>query len=117
MEGEKTFTYKLDLADKKGRSFPTLTKTLTVKAPVFELTPSANGGDAFACRAFLRAKVSDGTHPDNLKFQWRKVGNGSWNNCKNHTYQTDEICDTLKNLTSGGQQYEIRAIYREKKSV
>lgn len=114
MEGEKTFTYKLDLADKKGRSFPTLTKTLTVKAPVFELTPSANGGDAFACRAFLRAKVSDGTHPDNLKFQWRKVGNGSWNNCKNHTYQTDEICDTLKNLTSGGQQYEIRAIYREK---
>ena len=26
MEGEKTFTYKLDLADKKGRSFPTLTK-------------------------------------------------------------------------------------------
>lgn len=28
--------------------------------------------------------------------------------------QTDEICDTLKNLTSGGQQYEIRAIYREK---
>lgn len=114
MEGEKTFTYKLDLADKKGRSFLTLTKTLTVKAPVFELTPSANGGDAFACRAFLRAKVSDGTHPDNLKFQWRKVGNGSWNNCKNHTYQTDEICDTLKNLTSGGQQYEIRAIYREK---
>ena len=114
MEGEKTFTYKLDLADKKGRSFPTLTKTLTVKAPVFELTPSANGGDAFACRAFLRAKVSDGTHPDNLKFQWRKVGNGSWNNCKNHTYKTDEICDTLKNLTSGGQQYEIRAIYREK---
>ena len=114
MEGEKTFTYKLDLADKKGRSFPTLTKTLTVKAPVFELTPSANGGDAFACRAFLRAKVSDGTHPDNLKFQWRKVGNGSWNNCKNHTYQMDEICDTLKNLTSGGQQYEIRAIYREK---
>lgn len=114
MEGEKTFTYKLDLADKKGRSFPTLTKTLTVKAPVFELTPSTNGGDAFACRAFLRAKVSDGTHPDNLKFQWRKVGNGSWNNCKNHTYQTDEICDTLKNLTSGGQQYEIRAIYREK---
>ena len=114
MEGEKTFTYKLDLADKKGRSFPTLTKTLTVKAPVFELTPSANGGEAFACRAFLRAKVSDGTHPDNLKFQWRKVGNGSWNNCKNHTYQTDEICDTLKNLTSGGQQYEIRAIYREK---
>ena len=114
MEGEKTFTYKLDLSDKKGRSFPTLTKTLTVKAPVFELTPSANGGDAFACRAFLRAKVSDGTHPDNLKFQWRKVGNGSWNNCKNHTYQTDEICDTLKNLTSGGQQYEIRAIYREK---
>ena len=114
MEGEKTFTYKLDLADKKGRSFPTLTKTLAVKAPVFELTPSANGGDAFACRAFLRAKVSDGTHPDNLKFQWRKVGNGSWNNCKNHTYQTDEICDTLKNLTSGGQQYEIRAIYREK---
>ena len=114
MEGEKTFTYKLDLADKKGRSFPTLTKTLTVKAPVFELTPSANGGDAFACRAFLRAKVSDGTHPDNLKFQWRKVGNGSWNNCKNHTYQTDEICDTLKNLTSGGQQYEIRAIYRGK---
>lgn len=114
MEGEKTFTYKLDLADKKGRSFPTLTKTLTVKTPVFELTPSANGGDAFACRAFLRAKVSDGTHPDNLKFQWRKVGNGSWNNCKNHTYQTDEICDTLKNLTSGGQQYEIRAIYREK---
>ena len=114
MEGEKTFTYKLDLADKKGRSFPTLTKTLTVKAPVFELTPSATGGDAFACRAFLRAKVSDGTHPDNLKFQWRKVGNGSWNNCKNHTYQTDEICDTLKNLTSGGQQYEIRAIYREK---
>lgn len=114
MEGEKTFTYKLDLADKKGRSFPTLTKTLTVKAPVFELTPSANGGDAFACRAFLWAKVSDGTHPDNLKFQWRKVGNGSWNNCKNHTYQTDEICDTLKNLTSGGQQYEIRAIYREK---
>ena len=114
MEGEKTFTYKLDLADKKGRSFPTLTKTLTVKAPGFELTPSANGGDAFACRAFLRAKVSDGTHPDNLKFQWRKVGNGSWNNCKNHTYQTDEICDTLKNLTSGGQQYEIRAIYREK---
>lgn len=114
MEGEKTFTYKLDLADKKGRSFPTLTKTLTVKAPVFELTPSADGGDAFACRAFLRAKVSDGTHPDNLKFQWRKVGNGSWNNCKNHTYQTDEICDTLKNLTSGGQQYEIRAIYREK---
>lgn len=114
MEGEKTFTYKLDLADKKGRSFPTLTKTLTVKAPVFELTPSANGGDAFACRAFLRAKVSDGTHPDNLKFQWRKVGNGSWNNCKNHTYQTDEICDTLENLTSGGQQYEIRAIYREK---
>lgn len=114
MEGEKTFTYKLDLADKKGRSFPTLTKTLTVKAPVFELTPSANGGDAFACQAFLRAKVSDGTHPDNLKFQWRKVGNGSWNNCKNHTYQTDEICDTLKNLTSGGQQYEIRAIYREK---
>lgn len=114
MEGEKTFTYKLDLADKKGRSFPTLTKTLTVKAPVLELTPSANGGDAFACRAFLRAKVSDGTHPDNLKFQWRKVGNGSWNNCKNHTYQTDEICDTLKNLTSGGQQYEIRAIYREK---
>lgn len=114
MEGEKTFTYKLDLADKKGRSFPTLTKTLTVKAPVFELTPSANGGDAFACRAFLRAKVSDGTHPDNLKFQWRKVGNGSWNNCKNHTYQTDEICDTLKNLTSGGQQYEIRAIYWEK---
>ena len=114
MEGEKTFTYKLDLADKKGRSFPTLTKALTVKAPVFELTPSANGGVAFACRAFLRAKVSDGTHPDNLKFQWRKVGNGSWNNCKNHTYQTDEICDTLKNLTSGGQQYEIRAIYREK---
>ena len=114
MEGEKTFTYKLDLADKKGRSFPTLTKSLTVKAPVFVLTPSANGGDAFACRAFLRAKVSDGTHPDNLKFQWRKVGNGSWNNCKNHTYQTDEICDTLKNLTSGGQQYEIRAIYREK---
>lgn len=113
-EGEKTFIYKLDLADKKGRSFPTLTKTLTVKAPVFELTPSANGGDAFACRAFLRAKVSDGTHPDNLKFQWRKVGSGSWNNCKNHTYQTDEICDTLKNLTSGGQQYEIRAIYREK---
>ena len=65
---------------------------------MFELTPSANGGDAFACRAFLRAKVSDGTHPDNLKIQWRKVGNGSWNNCKNHTYQSDEICDTLKNL-------------------
>lgn len=57
MEGEKTFTYKLDLADKKGRSFPTLTKTLTVKAPVFELTPSANGGVLLLGRAFLRAKV------------------------------------------------------------
>ena len=113
-EGENTLTYKLDLTDKNGRSFPTLTKILTVKAPVFELTPSANGGDAFACRALLRAKVSEGTHPDNLKFQWRKAGSGSWKNCKNHTYQTDEICDTLKNLTSGGQQYEIRAIYREK---
>lgn len=111
-EGEKTFTYKLDLVDKKGRSFPTLTKTLTVKAPVFEL--KTTDGDAFARRALLRAKVSDGTHPDNLKFQWRKAGSGSWNNCKNHAYQTDEICDTLKNLTSGGQQYEIRAIYQEK---
>ena len=63
-EGEKIYTFTLHLEDKKGKHFE-MEKTLTVQAPVFELTPSANDG---------------------------------------------------KNLTAGGEQYEIRAIYREKEN-
>ena len=113
-EGEKTYTFTLHLEDKKGKHFE-MEKTLTVQAPVFELTPSANDGDAFARRAILRAKVSNGTHPEHLMFQWRKVGENAWINQKG-AYQTEEICDTLKNLTAGGEQYEVRAIYREKEN-
>ena len=113
-EGEKTYTFTLHLEDEKGKHFE-MEKTLTVQAPVFELTPSANDGDAFARRAILRAKVSNGTHPEHLMFQWRKVGENAWINQKG-AYQTEEICDTLKNLTAGGEQYEIRAIYREKEN-
>ena len=113
-EGAKTYTFMLHLEDKKGKHFE-MEKTLTVQAPVFELTPSANDGDAFARRAILRAKVSNGTHPEHLMFQWRKVGENAWINQKG-AYQTEEICDTLKNLTAGGEQYEVRAIYREKEN-
>lgn len=111
--GKQIYSYKLHLEDKNGHTYEK-EKKLTVNAPVFELTPSENGGDAFARRAILRAQVSEGTHPDNLKFQWREDGKGSWINCKNKTYQTDAIIDTLKGLQAKGKQYEIRAIYNEK---
>lgn len=110
--GSKVFTFRLALSDLQGKEHDPIEKTLTVKAPVFELTPSANGGDVFAKRAILRAQVSDGTHPDQLKFQWREAGADSWTDCKNFSYREVFICDTLKNLASA-TGYQVRAIYRE----
>ncbi len=113
-EGEKTFTYKLDLADKKGRSFPTLTKTLTVKAPVFEL--KTTDGDAFAKRIVLRADVIEGSG-EKLSFQYREgISGDTWIDIVPNLRVDGIHCvDTLKGLTESTDEfisnYSVRVVY------
>lgn len=109
--GEQVYTYKLHLEDKKGRIYQA-EKKLTVKAPVFNLLPSDNDGDAFARRMLLNAEVSVG-HPDSLSFQYRLSSSDKWINWKTSTYTDMIVNDVLLNLEQE-TSYQVRATYRGK---
>ena len=110
-EGSRTYTYTLHLEDKNGRNYQ-MEKTLIVKAPVFELAPSDNGGDVFARRAILRAVMSVG-HKERLSFQYKKANATNWENVTNQLKQTDNVhfVDTLKGLQALSD-YDIRVVYK-----
>lgn len=112
--GEREYTYTFYLKDRMGKSF-NLAKKITLQAPVLQLTPSANAGDAFARRAILRAELGVG-HPEKLQFQWREMGRETWTNCPEKTYSGPAIRDTLTGLEPEGKQYQIRAIYNQKEN-
>lgn len=114
--GSKVYTFTFYLKDGNGKEY-TLSKTVTVYAPVFTIETTAD--DAFARRIVFRAQTSDRENQKKLSFQYRPQGGLNWTSAglsgvKPAVETTNGIglhyVDTLKGLTPEAV-YSVRAVY------
>lgn len=106
--GSRSYIYKLHLEDNNGKAVE-VTKTILVKAPVFNL--ASTEGDAFAKRIILRSDLIEG-NKKNLCFQY-KEGSNDWSDLPDLKLKPggeSQWVDTLRNL-SPDTEYSIRAVY------
>lgn len=109
-DGSRSYTFKLHLEDGNGK-VAEVTKTILVKAPVFNLVSTE--GDAFAKRIILRSDLIEG-NKKNLCFQY-KEGSNDWSDLpdlKLKLGEESQWVDTLRNL-SPETEYSIRAVYNK----
>lgn len=110
--GNRSYTYKLHLEDNNGKAVE-VTKTILVKAPVFNL--ASTEGDAFAKRIILRSDLIEG-NKKNLCFQY-KEGSNDWSDFPDLKLKPggeSQWVDTLRNL-SPDTEYSIRAVYNKER--
>ena len=111
--GSKDYTFTFYLKDQLGTS-STYTKTITVKAPVFEL--KTTDLDAFAKRVILRVDLEGPEDENKLSFQYKPASGGDWLDVQSTGIKRVEnsCVDTLKSLNPN-ESYLIRAWYNDKR--
>lgn len=112
--GSKVYTFTFYLKDKNGKEY-SLSKTVTVYAPVFTLETTAD--DAFARRIVLRMNTSGRENPQHIGFEYRPEGEPNWMpvpssglTAPDPTADPVHYVDTLKGLNPESV-YSVRAVY------